>query len=58
LNEILEIEIDRKFLWTEGFGKLALRVELYDGGQLLEKWPETDSIALDMPKQNKEIFWH
>lgn len=57
LTDILEMTIERKFLWTEGFGKVAFRVEIYDDGQLIEKWPENEDIECDLPEINKEIFW-
>jgi alpha-amylase/alpha-mannosidase (GH57 family) len=57
-SEILELAIERNFLWTEGYGKLGLRVEIYDKGQLIEKWPERENIVCDLPEKNNEIFWH
>ncbi len=58
LSDILEIGVERKFLWTEGFGKLAFRMEIRDGNKLIEKWPAEESIRCPIPEKHKELFWH
>lgn len=58
LTDILEVGVERKFLWTEGFGKLAFRIEIHDGKQIIEKWPEDESIMCEIPEKHKELFWH
>ncbi len=58
ISEIFEIAIPRKFLWTEGFGKLPFTVEIMDGKQVIEKWPESGLIECELPEKHKELFWH
>ncbi len=58
MDEIFEIAIKRKFLWTEEFGKLPFMVEISDGKQIIEKWPENGVIEYVLPEKHKELFWH
>lgn len=57
LGEILELAVERSFLWDAGFGSLGFSVSLYDANNKLESWPEADPITVDVPEPNKEIFW-
>jgi len=56
-KQLLEIRISRKLLMDYGAGRLELFVSLYAGSKLLEKWPPDDPIVIDIPEQEKEIFW-
>ncbi len=58
LTDILEIGVERKFLWTEGFGKLAFSFEIYEGKQLVEKWPIDGNITCEIPEKHQELFWY
>jgi alpha-amylase/alpha-mannosidase (GH57 family) len=57
LGEILELGIERGFLWPEQFGPLSFTVSLIDQKRRLETWPENDPIHIDIPERNSEIFW-
>jgi hypothetical protein len=57
LGEILELMVDRKYLWPEGFGKLGFTVTLYENGQQIESWPEHEPLQLQVPRRDQEIFW-
>ncbi|HEX2897067.1 MAG TPA: glycoside hydrolase family 57 protein, partial [candidate division Zixibacteria bacterium] len=58
LDEVLELAVNRKFLWTDGTGKLAFNVEILEKENILEKWPEEEFINCALPEKNKELFWH
>jgi len=57
LDEILELAVERRFIWPEEFGPLGFTVTLYDGEDKLESWPEHDPIQLTVHEKNKEMFW-
>ena len=57
MDDNLELAVDRKFLWTDAFGKIAFSVEVFENGQLIEAWPEKVNINVELPEKNKEIFW-
>lgn len=57
LGDILELAVERRFLWPEEFGPLSFTVSLLDGNRRLETWPENDPIHIDIPERNSEIFW-
>ena len=57
LNDILELAVERSFMWPEKFGPLTFSVTLYDGDRKLETWPEHEPIQLTMPEKHKEMFW-
>ncbi len=57
MDEILELAIERNYLWPSGYGSLGFTVSVYDGDKLVESWPENEPIQLDVPEKNKEIFW-
>ncbi|MCP4685545.1 MAG: glycoside hydrolase [bacterium] len=56
-GDILELSIERTFLWSKGSGTLSFTVGLYQGDQKLESWPDQEPIQLDVPRQDQEIFW-
>jgi len=55
--EVLEIAIERSFVFDTGFGTVGFTVMLMDNDTELEVWPETDAITLDIPDRGKEMFW-
>ncbi len=57
LGDILELALERKFLWPDGFGRLSFTVSLYDGQKMIESWPDGDPITLDIPQPHRELFW-
>ncbi|MBN1211262.1 MAG: glycoside hydrolase [candidate division Zixibacteria bacterium] len=57
LDDILELAIERNYLWLNGYGFLSFNLTLLDGDKKLESWPEDEPIQLDVPEKNKEIFW-
>lgn len=58
LDEILEMAVNRKFLWTDGIGKLAFSIEILENEHILEKWPEGENLICNLPEKNKELFWY
>ena len=57
LDDILEVAVERNYLWPNGYGFLSFNVTLLDGEKKLENWPEDEPIQFDVPEKNKEIFW-
>jgi alpha-amylase/alpha-mannosidase (GH57 family) len=55
--DILELAVDRKSLWPQGFGQLGVAAGLYEAGQQVEQWPEDDMIRLLVPEPHAEIVW-
>ncbi len=56
-NQVLEVKIRRVSLFKDGAGRAELYVKLYAGSNMLEKWPANDAIVIDIPEQEREIFW-
>jgi len=56
-GDILELSVERTFLWPEGFGLLSFTVGLFEGDQRLESWPDQEPIQLEIPRPDQEIFW-
>ena len=57
LGDILELAVDRSWLWEEGFGRVGFTVALLDGQEKLENWPEDEPIEINVAEKNKEMFW-
>ncbi|RME31975.1 MAG: hypothetical protein D6800_00265, partial [Candidatus Zixiibacteriota bacterium] len=57
VGDIVEVAVERRYIWPAEYGSVGLHVELYDGDSLLESWPEGDPIPLEVPERNKEMFW-
>lgn len=57
LEDILELALERSYLWPNGYGFFSFNVTLYSGDKKLESWPEDEPIQFDVPEKNKEIFW-
>jgi alpha-amylase/alpha-mannosidase (GH57 family) len=57
LDEILELEIERTYIWPTAYGPLGFCVSLYDGDRRLEIWPETEPIQIVVVEKDKESFW-
>ncbi len=56
-GDILELSVERSFLWSECYGPLSFTVALHQGDQRLESWPDHEPIQLEIPRQDHEIFW-
>ncbi|UCC43893.1 MAG: glycoside hydrolase [Candidatus Zixiibacteriota bacterium] len=56
-DDILELAIERRYIWLEEFGQLGFSVSIYRGESKLESWPEQEPIQVDVPERNKEMFW-
>ncbi|MCK4574508.1 MAG: hypothetical protein KAU36_09055, partial [candidate division Zixibacteria bacterium] len=56
-KDLVEIAIGRTTLIERGYGEVGLAVSLLDGDQVLESWPEKDSIKFELPEKNREMFW-
>jgi hypothetical protein len=57
LGDMLELAVDRSWLWEEGFGRVGFTVALLDGQENLENWPEDEPIEINVAEKNKEMFW-
>ncbi|MBD3403304.1 glycoside hydrolase [candidate division GN15 bacterium] len=57
LGDILEVGIERNFLWPGSYGPLGFTVSLLDADRRLEVWPENDPIEITVPEKNLEMFW-
>jgi hypothetical protein len=57
MDEILELAVDRNFIWPKGYGQLSMNISLMDGKNELESWPDNEPIQLEVPEKNKEMFW-
>ncbi len=57
LGDVLEVAVDRTFLWLDGHGSLGLTVALLDGEECLEAQPEGEPVKLNVYERNKELFW-
>ncbi len=57
LGDVLEVAVERTFLWPDGYGPLGFTVTVLDGEENLEIQPEGKPVKLDVYKQNKELFW-
>jgi alpha-amylase/alpha-mannosidase (GH57 family) len=56
-EDVLEIAVERDFLWSNGHGALSFTVSLVQDGQKLESWPEHERIEMDVPPRDQELFW-
>ncbi|UCD16867.1 MAG: glycoside hydrolase [Candidatus Zixiibacteriota bacterium] len=56
-DRILEMQFERKSLFVTGCGIVKFFILLFDGEELLEKWPAKDPIVVDIPERDQEIFW-
>ncbi len=56
-DELLELAVERSYIWPEGFGPLTIAVSLMDGEKKMESWPEDAPIILQVPERHKELFW-
>ncbi len=56
-GDCVECAIDRNYLWPSGFGTLGFKVMVKDGRNVLETWPESDVISLEVAEKNRELFW-
>jgi len=56
-DSILEVAIDRNFLFEKGFGSLGVLISLWENGEMVESCPENESLKIDIPEINKEMFW-
>jgi hypothetical protein len=56
-DDILELAVRRDHIWSEGFGSLALTVSLMQSDRILEMWPESVPINLEVPPVGQEMFW-
>jgi alpha-amylase/alpha-mannosidase (GH57 family) len=57
LDEILELAIERTYIWPSAHGALGFCVSLYDGDRRLEIWPETEPIQIQVAPKDQESFW-
>jgi len=57
LRDVLEVAVERAYLWPNGFGPLGFTVALLNGKETLEVQPEGEPIKLDVYERNKELFW-
>jgi len=57
LGDILEVAVDRTYLWPEGFGPLGLTVTVLEDGDSLDIQPDNETIKLDVFEKDKELFW-
>jgi hypothetical protein len=56
-GDILEVAVERTFLWPNGFGRVGFRVAVLDKGEMLESRPESEPIQLEVFEREREIFW-
>lgn len=57
LGDLLELAVDRFWLFKQGFGRVGLTATLLDGQDGLESWPEDGPIEIDVAEKDKEMFW-
>lgn len=57
LGDVLEVAVERTYLWPEGFGPLGFMVAVQEDGDSLESQPENEPIKLEVFEKNKELFW-
>jgi len=57
MDDILELAIDRSFIWPEEFGRVGFNVTLLDGDNKLESWPEHEPVQLMVSEKHQELFW-
>ncbi len=57
LGDILEVALERSYLWPDGYGLLGFTVAVLDGEESLETQPETEPLKLEVYERNKELFW-
>ena len=57
MDDILELAIDRSFIWPEEFGRVGFNVTFFDGDNKLESWPEHEPVQLMVSERNQELFW-
>ena len=57
LGELLEIAVERSFIFDQSQGSLGFQVTLLEGDSEVETWPETDVITFDLPDKGNEMFW-
>lgn len=57
LSNILEIGIERRQLWEQGYGELRIRVALTTPAGRMETWPDDEPISLTVSKKGDEMFW-
>lgn len=57
LGDIFELSLKRSWLLKEKFGKVKLRLTLFDGKSELEAIPEGDPLEIEIPEVDRELFW-
>ena len=57
MDDILEISLNRAFLWPSGAGRVGFRISLQEGEQLVETCPDGEDLTLDVPSPQQELFW-
>jgi alpha-amylase/alpha-mannosidase (GH57 family) len=56
-GDILEVAVERTYLWSDGFGQLGFSVAVLEGGEVLESQPENEPIKINVYEKNRELFW-
>jgi hypothetical protein len=56
-DKIVELSVNRRYLWDQAFGQLGLSVLLVQDGRRLEEWPEHQPLEFDVPEDREEMFW-
>ncbi len=56
-EEILEIAVEREFLWPQGHGSLGFSVALMDDDRPLQAEPKGETIEVSVFEKNQELFW-
>lgn len=57
LGDMLEVAVERTYLWSEGFGPLGFTVAVLQDGEAVESQPDHEPIKLDVCEKSKELFW-
>lgn len=57
VGEIVEIAIERSCIWKRKYGSVDIRLSLLDGTELVERWARGVPLKVELPEQNKELFW-
>lgn len=57
MDEIFELALKRTWLLKDGYGKVGLKLYLFDNKSELESIPGGDPLEIEIPEINRELFW-
>ncbi|MFH1687824.1 MAG: glycoside hydrolase family 57 protein [bacterium] len=57
LGDIMEVAVERQWLFEKGYGAIGFGVSLRVAGETIEQWPVGQPIQFEVAQLNHELFW-